>query len=96
MKATNSKKQISSVIPFRQLVSVDEPNVDIKSDYDFTKNYSQSHCVVDNKSRGHTSKAVSSIHTLLSYQIENKKLLNQIKKLQDEKSVLIKWIHFLY
>ncbi len=42
------------------------------------------------------SKVVSSINTLLSYQLENKKLLTKIKKLQDEKSVLIKWIRFLY
>lgn len=96
MNATSSKKQISSVTPFRELVSFDELNVDIKSDYDFTKNYSQSDCIEDNNTRGHSSKVVSSIHILLSYQVENKKLLNKIKKLQDEKSVLIKWIHFLY
>jgi len=96
MKATNSKTQVSSVIPFGELVSFDEPSIDIKSDYDFTKAYSQSHCVVDNKTGGQTSKVVSSIHTLLSYQLENKKLLDKINRLQDEKSVLIKWIRFLY
>jgi len=96
MKATNTKTQVSSVTPFGELVSFDEPTADIKSDYDFTKAYSQSHCIVDNKAGGQTSKVVSSIHTLLSYQVENKKLLKKIKKLQDEKSVLIKWIRFLY
>jgi len=96
MNATSSKKQISSVTPFRELVSFDELNVEIKSDYDFTKNYSLSDCIGDNNTRGHSSKVVSYIQTLLSYQVENKKLLNKIKKLQDEKSVLIKWIHFLF
>jgi len=96
MKATNSKKQISSVIPFGELASFDESAIAIKSDYDFTQSYSQSHCAVDNKTGAQTFKVVSSIHTLLSYQLENKKLLNKIKMLQDEKSVLIKWIRFLY
>lgn len=96
MKVTDSKIQSSSVTPFGELVFFDEFSVDIKSDYNFTKAYSQSNCVVDNKAVRKTSKVASSIHTLLSYQLENKKLLNKIKKLQDEKSVLIKWIHFLY
>jgi hypothetical protein len=96
MKATNSKIQISSVIPFRELMSFDEPNVDIKSDYDFTKNWSQNHYLEDNKTRGHTVKMVSSIPTVLAQQIEIKKLQCKINKLQDEKSVLVKWIHFLY
>jgi len=96
MKATNSKIDVSSVIPFRELMSFDEPNVDIKSDYDFTKNWSQNHCVEERKTRGHTTKKVSSIHTVLAQQIEIKKLQSKINKLQDEKSTLVKWIHFLY
>lgn len=96
MKVTVDKIQISPITPFNELVSFDKPSVDIKSDYDFTNNYSQSYCIEDNKTGNHTPKVVSSIHTLLSYQVENKKLLNKIKKLQYEKSVLIKWIRFLY
>ncbi|MDX2367750.1 MAG: hypothetical protein QNK36_05020 [Colwellia sp.] len=96
MKATNSKIQISSVIPFRELMSFDEPNIDIKSDYDFTKNWSQYHSVEDKKTRGHTANVVTSIHILLAQQLEIKKLQSQINKLQDEKSVLVKWIDFLY
>jgi len=96
MKATNNEKQMISVLPFRELVSFDEPNVDIKSDYDFTKSLSQRHRIEDNKTRGHTAKAVSPFNSLLSHQIEIKKLKNKIKKLQDEKSTLIKWIQFLF
>ncbi|PHR84647.1 MAG: hypothetical protein COA59_04570 [Colwellia sp.] len=96
MKVTNSKIQISSVIPFRELMSFDKPNVDIKSDYDFTNNWSLNHCLEDKKTRGHTAKTVSSIHAFLAQQIEIKKLQSKIKKLQDEKSILVKWIHFLY
>ncbi len=96
MKATNNERQISSVLPFRELVSFEEPNVDIKSDYDFTKNLSQLHCADEKKSRGHTAKAVSSIHTILAHQNEIKKLQSKIKKLESEKSLLVKWIHFLY
>lgn len=96
MKATNSKIQISSVIPFRELMSFDEPNVDIKSDYDFTKNWSQSHSIDNKKTRGHTAKTVSSIHTVLAQQIEIKKLQKKIVALQHEKSILVKWIQFLF
>lgn len=96
MKATNSKIQISSVIPFRELMSFDEPNVDIKSDYDFTKNWNKNHSVEDQKTRGDAPKIVSSISTLLAQQVEIKKLQNTISKLQDEKSTLVKWIHYLY
>lgn len=96
MKATNSKLQINSVVPFRDLVSFDESNVDITSKSDLNKNWSQKHSVEDKTIRGHTSKAVSSIHTLRAHQAEIKKLQNKIKQLQHDKSILIKWLHFLY
>lgn len=96
MKATNNERQISSVFPFRELVSFDEPSIDIKSDYDFTKNLSQRHSIEDKKTRGHTAKAVSPFNTLLAHQIEIKKLQKKIKKLQHEKSTLIKWIRYLF
>ncbi len=96
MKATNNERQISSVLPFRDLVSFDEPRVDIKSDYDFTKNLSQRFSVEDKKTRGKTLKTVSSIHTVLAQQIEIKKLQTKIVALQHEKSILVKWIQFLF
>lgn len=96
MKATNSEISISSVIPFREFVFFDKPSIEIKSDYDFTNNFSQSYGVEDEKTRIHTSKTVSSINTLLAHQAEIAKLEHEIKKLQYEKSVLVKWIYFLY
>ncbi|MBL4900961.1 MAG: hypothetical protein JKX76_15240 [Colwellia sp.] len=96
MKATISKRQISPMTLFRELVSFDEPNIDIKSDYDLTKNLTKYHCVGDKKTRGHSTKAVSSIHTLLAHQTEIKKLQSKIKRLESEKSVLVKWIYYLF
>jgi tmRNA-binding protein len=96
MKATNNRIQISSVTPFRELMSFDESNADIKSDYDFTKNWSKNHYIEDKKTRGQTTKTVLSSHTLLAHQIEIKKLQNKVEKLQYEKLTLVKWINFLY
>jgi hypothetical protein len=50
-------------------VSFDEPSIDIKSDYDFTKNLSQRHSIEDKKTRGHTAKAVSPFNTLFANKI---------------------------
>lgn len=96
MKATNNERQISSVLPFRELVSFDEPNVDIKSDYDLTQNLSQRNSVEGKKTRVHTVKTVPSMNTKLAYQTEIKKLQSKVKRLESEKSVLVKWVNFLY
>jgi hypothetical protein len=96
MKATNSKIQMNSVAPFRELVSFDESDVDIKSTPDFGENWSQKHSIEDKKTRSNTSKKASSIHTLRAHQAEIKKLKNTIKQLQHEKSILVKWLHFLF
>ncbi|MBL4764442.1 MAG: hypothetical protein JKX67_04055 [Colwellia sp.] len=96
MTATKSKRQISSVTSFRELMYFDEPNADIKSDYGFTKNLSQHHCNEAKKARSHSTKTVSSIHTLLAHQIEIKKLQRKVKQLESEKFILVKWINFLY
>ena len=82
--------------PFRELMSFDEPNVDIKSDYDFTKNRSQYYSVEDIKIIGLSAKTVTSIQSFKSLQVEIKRLQNKVNVLQDEKSVLVKWINFLY
>lgn len=96
MKATNSRIKISSVTPFRPLMSFDESNAEIKSDYDFTKNWSENRYVEDKKNRGQTTKTVSLIHTLQAQQMEIKKLRKQVEKFQYENSILVKWINFLY
>jgi hypothetical protein len=96
MKAINSKRQIRSMTPFRELMSFGTPSVDIKSDYDFTKNWSKYHSLEGKKERDHTSKALSSIELLKAQQDEITKLQNKVKKLQYEKLVLVKWLHFLY
>lgn len=96
MKASNDKHLRNSVIPFRDLESFDEHDVDIKSDYDFTKNMSQHHDIKERKTRGSISKAVSSVQTLLAHQHEIKKLQSQIIKLENEKLTLLKWVEFLY
>lgn len=96
MKATNNERQKNSVIPFRELMSFDEPNVEIKSDYDLTENWSPIHSIENKKTRGKTLKTVSSIHTVLAQQIEIKKLQTKIVALQHEKSILVKWVQFLF
>ena len=96
MKANNNERQISSVLPFRELVSFDDSSIDRKPNYDFTKNLSQPHRVENKKTQGYMVKAVSSLNIQLAHQIEIKKLQNKIKKLQYEKSTLVKWIQFLF
>jgi hypothetical protein len=96
MKVINSKRQVSSMTHFGELISFDKHNVDIKSDYDFTKNLSQYNSVEDKSIRNRTANLVSPFNTLLAQQREIKKLQNKIKKLQNEKSVLVKWVQFLF
>jgi hypothetical protein len=96
MKAINSKTQINSMTPFGQLISFDKPSVDIKSDYDFTKNYSQYYRVEDKKARGRTANGLSQFNILLAHQREIIDLQNKIKILQHENSTLVKWIKFLF
>lgn len=94
MKAINSK--ISSMTHFRGFMSFDEPSIEIKSDHDFTKNWSQYYRIENKKTQDHTFKAVSSINTLSAHKAEIEKLQKKVKQLQDEKSTLVKWLHFLY
>jgi hypothetical protein len=39
---------------------------------------------------------MSTINTLAAHQAEIEKLQKKVKQLQNEKSVLVKWIDFLY
>lgn len=96
MKVINSKRQESSMTNFGELISFDKPNVEIKSDHDFTKNLSQRNNVEDKSIRNRTTNLVSPFNTLLVQQREIKTLQNKIKKLQYEKSILVKWVQFLF
>lgn len=95
MKVTISKRQISPMRPFSELVSFDGHNADIKSDSELTQNLSQ-HSVNGKKVRTYSVKTVPSFSTLLAHQNEIKKLQGKIKQLESEKSILVKWIHFLF
>lgn len=52
--------------------------------------------IEDNKNRGQNSKVTSPINTFIGQQNEIKQLQREIKKLENEKLLLVKWIHFLY
>jgi hypothetical protein len=104
VKAIIDARKICSVTHLRKLKPFSEPSVSFKLESDLTKNLTLCHnnlCHnIEHKKTSHHSSTVSTvvlpIHTLLSHQIENIKLLDTIKKLQYEKSVLIKWVNFLY
>jgi hypothetical protein len=94
MKAIDHK--ISSVTHCRKFMPFDEPSIEIKSDYDFTKNWSQYYRIDNKKIKERPVQVMSSINTLSAYQVEIEKLKNKVTQLQYEKSILVKWINFLY
>ncbi len=96
MKVINSERQESSVAPFRDLMFFDELSVDIKSDDNFMKDWGQSHSVGGQKARSRSFETVSSIQLLKTQQDEIQKLKNKILRLEDEKSILVKWVEYLF
>ena len=94
MKAIDSK--ISSMVHCGEFMPFDEPNVEIKSDHDFTKNWSQYYRIENKKIQEQPVQVMSLTNTLSAYQAEIEKLQKQVTQLQNEKSILVKWIHFLY
>jgi len=68
----------------------------IKPNHDVVMNSSQNDFTLDAHLRHHIHEVKPTSDSILAYQAEIEKLKNKITLLQDEKSVLVKWVEFLF
>lgn len=73
-----------------------DPTESNKPNHDVMMSKSQNDFILKAPQRRHIYEVKPSSDTVLAYQAEIEKLKSKITQLQDEKSVLVKWVEFLF
>ncbi|MFT5706948.1 MAG: hypothetical protein ACI9ES_001237 [Oceanospirillaceae bacterium] len=92
MRMINCIKQIKEeTLPMR-LVSFADSTAGVMPNHDVET----SGCILYETQRRHIYEVKHTSNTTLAHHAEIEKLNNKITRLQDEKSVLVKWVEFLF
>ena len=96
MRMINCVKQIYKETLPMKLVSFSDSTASVISNNTIEIKRSSSDCILYKKQQRRIYEIKSTSDIILAQQLEIKKLQSQVNKLQDEKSVLVKWVEFLF